>query len=352
MPKPRIIIADTDAGYIIPLQLKFAEEFFDKVDLEIITDQEYFDKLFSVPQKAAILIVSEDLYNTSLQRHTISNTFLMMEQEEEESTADLNIRRLYKYTSIKEIFSEIIGKSSDALNIAKSLKKEPQIVLFTSANGGVGKTTLAMGVSICLTRNYKRVLYINADRLQTFQHLLENPTPISAADVYAKLSNASANGYNETKHVIRNESFSYLPAFKASLMSVGLQYEVFERIAKAAKQSGDYDFVILDTDVAFDEAKANMLSLADKVVVVTKQTRASVFATNLLVSNITGVNPEKYIFVCNDFDKEMDNALIAPTMTLQFSINEYVEHFSRYDQMKCADLARDKGIQKTAFLIM
>ena len=51
-------------------------------------------------------------------------------------------------------------------------------------------------------------------------------------------------------------------------------------------------------------------------------------------------------------NEELDNALIAPSMTLQFSINEYVEHFGRYDQMKCADLARDKGIQKTAFLIM
>lgn len=351
MAKPRIIIADTDIGYIVPLQQKFAEEFFDKVDLEIITDRAYFDKLFSVPQKAAVLIVSEDLYDTSLQRHTISNIFLMMEYEEE-STADLNIRHLYKYTSIKEIFGEIVGKSGNALNIAKSMKEEPQIVLFTSANGGVGKTTIAMGVSVCLTRNYKKVLYINADRLQVFQHLLENPTPISAADVYTKLSNTGANGYNETKHVIRTESFSYLPAFKASLMSVGLQYEVFARIAKAAKKSGDYDFIVLDADVVFDEAKTDLLSMADKVVVVTKQNRASVFATNQLVSNITGINPEKYVFVCNDFDKETDNALIAPSMPLQFAINEYVEHFGGYDHMKCPDLAKDKGIQKTAFLIM
>ena len=61
MAKPRIIIADTDAGYIIPLQLKFAEDFFEKVDLEIITDTNYFESLFSTPQKIDILIVSEDL---------------------------------------------------------------------------------------------------------------------------------------------------------------------------------------------------------------------------------------------------------------------------------------------------
>lgn len=41
MAKPRIIVADTDINYIIPLQLKFVEVFFEKVDLEIITDKEY-----------------------------------------------------------------------------------------------------------------------------------------------------------------------------------------------------------------------------------------------------------------------------------------------------------------------
>ena len=54
MAKPRIIIADTDLNYIIPLQLKFVEEFFDLIDLELITDQDYFSKLFSMSQKASI----------------------------------------------------------------------------------------------------------------------------------------------------------------------------------------------------------------------------------------------------------------------------------------------------------
>ena len=40
MAKPRIIIADTDINYIIPLQLKFVEDFFEKIDLEIISDKE------------------------------------------------------------------------------------------------------------------------------------------------------------------------------------------------------------------------------------------------------------------------------------------------------------------------
>ena len=352
MAKPRIIIADTDISYIIPLQLKFVEDFFEKVELEIITEEDYFETLFSTPQRADILIVSEELYSQAMQRHNISHILVMNAQYEEEETADLNVNHIFKYTSIKEIFNEITGKSADVLKIEKNGKQETQVVLFYSASGGTGKTTAAMGVSASLTKNYKRVLYINASRLQVFQHMLENHSAITAADVYAKLAAATDNIYLDIKHVIRKELFSYIPPFKAALMSLGLNYSIFEKIIISAKKSGEYDFIIVDADVSFDEDKATLLNISDKVVVVTKQTFAAVLATNILVSNINGASAEKYIFVCNDFNKEEDNALISPKLSLKFSVNDYIEHFAHYDQMKCSDLASDSGIQKTAFLVM
>lgn len=320
MEKPRIIIADTDISYIIPLQLKFVEDFFEKVELEIITEEDYFETLFSTPQRADILIVSEELYSQAMQRHNISHIFVMNEQYEEEQTADLNVNHIFKYTSIKEIFNEITGKSADVLKIEKNGKQETQVVLFYSASGGTGKTTAAMGVSASLTKNYKRVLYINASRLQVFQHMLENHSAITAADVYAKLAAATDNIYLDIKHVIRKELFSYIPPFKAALMSLGLNYSIFEKIIISAKKSGEYDFIIVDADVSFDEDKATLLNISDKVVVVTKQTFAAVLATNILVSNINGASAEKYIFVCNDFNKEEDNALISPSYHLSLAL--------------------------------
>lgn len=352
MAKPRIIIADTDVNYIIPLQLKFVEDFFEKVDLEIITDAQYFETLFSVPQRAEILIVSEDLYSQAMQRHNISHIFVMNEQYEEEQTADLNVNHIFKYTSIKEIFNEITGKSAGALKLDKAAKQETQVILFYSASGGTGKTTTAMGVSASLTKNYKRVLYINAARLQVFHHMLDNHSAITAADVYAKLAAANDNIYSEIKHVIRQEIFSYLPPFKAALMSLGLSYSVFEKIISAAKRSGDYDFIVVDADITFDEDKAALFNIADKVIVVVKQTLASVLATNILVSNINGANADKYVFICNDFDKEDDNALISPNVSLKFAVSDYIEHFPHYANMKPDDLSKESGVQKVAFLII
>lgn len=351
MEKPRIIIADTDINYIAPLQFKFVEDFFEKVDVEIITDVEYFEELFSAPQSADILIVSEEFYSQSLQRHNISHIFVMNEQYNEEQTADHNVTPVFKYTSIKEIFNEIIGKSADVLK-EESASQETKIVLFYSASGGTGKTTVAMGVSASLTKNYKRVLYINAARLQVFHHMFENYSAITAADVYAKLTTANDGIYSEIKHVIRKELFSYIPPFKAALMSLGLEYSVFAKIVNSAKKSGEYDFIVVDADVTFDEDKATLLNLADKVVIITQQNLSSVLATNILVSNINGASSDKYIFICNNFDRDKDNALISPNVTLKFSISDYIDHFASYESMRPDNLSKENSIQRTAFLII
>lgn len=353
MAKPRVIIADEDDNYIVPLQFKFITDFFDKIELEIISDRNYFEEFFSKPQNAEILIVSDELYDSSLQRHSILNVFVMMEQLEEGDTGDLNVNRLFKYTSIKEIFNEIIGKSSVVLNGSNTEKKETQIILVTSAAGGVGKTTVAMGIAASLSMNYKRVLYINASRLQSFQYLLDNNTNLTSPEVYLKLTNKITDDiYKEIKHVIRKELFSYIPAFKASLMSLGIEFSMYKKLAQSVCRSGDYDFIIMDVDNLFGEELIELIDVANRVIVVTKQTKNSVMSTNLFVSNINGITSDKYIFICNDFNKEDYNSLIRPEIDLRFSIENYIDHISDFDNQSIADYAKIQGIQKISLLVM
>lgn len=351
MAKPRIIIVDTDINYIIPLQLKFVEDFFEKVDVEIITEEAYFETVFSTPQKADILIVSEELYSQAMQRHNISHIFVMNEQYEEDQTADLNINHIFKYTSIKEIFNEITGKSADVLKIKSGGKQETQVIMICSACGGVGKTIVSAGTSAVLTKNYKKVLYVNASYLQNFQQVIENTSSITASDVYAKLTMASEHIYSDIKHVLRKEVFNYLPPFKAALVSLGFNFDVYEKFVLSAKKSGDFDFIIVDTDSSFDEHKTRLIDLADKVVVLTNQSYTSVLATNNLVGNINGATSDKFVYVCNDFDKNRENALISPQIVPKFNVSDYIDHIENCEQLTSDELSKDVGVQKIAFLL-
>ena len=63
MSRPRIIIADTDVNYIQSLQLKFIEEFFEKIDVIILlaglynNNKENFNDLIEASKNFDIPIV-------------------------------------------------------------------------------------------------------------------------------------------------------------------------------------------------------------------------------------------------------------------------------------------------------
>ena len=350
MTKPRIILADTDVNYLWSVQLKFIEEFYEKIDLEIISDRDYFEKLFELPQKADILIVSEELYQENIQKHNIGVVFILTEQYK--NAEEQNVNYIYKYTSIKEIFNEIINKSGKVLSVEANTKVGSRIILVYSPAGGVGKTSVALGLCSSLQKNYKKVLYLDAECLQTFQHLLVNETSVSSSELYSKMARNQENLYQEIKPFIRNENFSYLPSLKAPLMSLGISVSVYLNIAVGAKKSMDYDFIVIDTDSVLDETKGKFLEVADKVIIVTTQKKASVYSMGRMLENVNGVNSEKYVFLCNDFCEENDNYLIAPQMKINFNINHYIKHFPENIAAKLERYAALPEVQKTALLLL
>lgn len=351
MGKPTIILADTDELYLSTLELKFLEELGDKIELEIITEQEYFNEHFSSPQSAEILVVSENLYFSELQKQNISNIFVLTESMDEGGTEDLGITKIFKYTTIKEIYNQVTATSSGIIHSETSKSKETKVVLFYSGAGGVGKTTLAMAISYCLTKSFKKALYINAHRVNSFQFYLNNTTAVPN-NIYTDLLNADSNIFNRIKHVIRNEEFDYLPPFGASLSSLNLNFYVYEEIIKSAKATKEYDIIVVDTDTSFDSSKASLINLADQVIIVTTQSKASVNATNMLIKNMNCHDNEKFIFVCNDFREDKYNALTGKDFKANFTVNEYVKHIADIDELKISDISNSSEIQKLAYLIV
>lgn len=344
MAKSTIILADIDENFLTPLELKFLEELDDKIELEIITEPAYFREYFSSPKGVDVLVVSEELYSSELQKHNINNIFVLTESIDEGGTEDLGVKKIFKYTSTQEIYKEVSLLSSIDNN--RVIEKETIIVLVYSASGGAGKSTIALGISASLAKSFNKVLYINAQRLNSFQHNLANTAAIPNSSVF-EFADTSGNMFGRINHIIRNEGFDYLPPFSMALPSIGLDFSVYAELAKSAKLSKKYDVIVMDTDCVFDKEKADLITLADKVIMVMQQTKNSVFATDMLLKNISCNDNEKYHFVCNDFKETESNALASSN----YVINEYIKHFDNFDSMTINDIGKQQDIQKVSYLI-
>lgn len=354
MDKPRIVIADEDLYYVIPLQLRFVEEMFDQIQLEIITDRLYFETFFQEPQEIEILIVSESLYRDDLQRHPINHGFIMSESIDSIDTQAENNRfkRIYKYTNIKDVFSAIHSAMQGFSASTVGIKGDPKIILVTSALGGVGKTTISMGIAAALSNHMKKVLYINVDYLQTFQCLLSNQTPINDNSFYLELSGDVSLAYSKMRHLIRKEDFYYIPPFKRAMLSLGIPHSIGIDIAKQAQVSKEYDFVIVDSDSSFDQDKIDLISTADQIVFVTTQTEVSAFALNRLMKNLNLPDSEKITIVCNQFDQNMENALISSENEHEFFVSNYVKTMENYWDMRLTKFSNSSEIQKIALMLL
>lgn len=348
MSKPVVILADTEyAGYLDQLQVKFIEEQMNEIELEVITDPNYFSQYFSTPRRAGVLIVSEDLYDPDLTKHNISNFFILSEQSGDPMDSGTgNVRRIKKYSSVKSIYNAVVSLCPDVFHTQEMLKTT-QVIVVSSPQGGTGKTTTALGLSVCLAQSYKKVLYLDAEQIQTFQFYLGNKAALPMASMQ-RLQGGQDQMHSEIKPYLRNEMFAYLPPFPVALNAAGLTLSCFLNLIKAARESGDYDYVVVDTDSVFDDFKASLFNLADRVFLVVEQDAFSVFVAKQYLQNFNYKDSDKYLIVCNQYVKEQENYLLEASG--HFSVSEYIE-CSNEQIANISQLTGIDGFQKLAYMV-
>ncbi|MDD2978577.1 MAG: AAA family ATPase [Hespellia sp.] len=310
MERPVIILADTDNTYLKALEWKFIETYGNQIELLVITEPSYFAKFFSVERQADTLVVGEGLYDDTIKRHRIQRIIRLTDEECTDSsgmaTSQERITTLYKYVSIKTIMNEATYHLKNTEE--KSVEKKVRVTCVCSAIGGSGKTTIALAVAKNLTRHHRRVLYLNLEMVQSFSYFLKTAAslPKEACQI---LRQKSADYYRNLKPYIRTEEFSYLPPLPGSMDALQIPIASILTWIAQAKESGDYDEIVIDADIIWGDAFARILSMSDLVLTIIRQDALSVKKTMFLLNDIDCGKEEKFVFFCNFFDSEQGLSL-------------------------------------------
>ena len=348
MSKPLYILADLEEEYLVPIQLKLFQELGSTIDVEVITEREYFDDFFSVARRGDVLLISEELYHDGFQRHDIKNIFVMSESVAENKIISDHIRFIYKYTSVKKLYDEILYIADTDRSIQKN-KKEPQVILVYSPIGGAGKTTISIGLAAALEENYKGALYIDAEYLQSF-HCFTREKSCIPNEFNRHMYQGAAGMYNKMKACVRKEGFAYFPPLRGSLDSLRVDFSAFIKLIKEAKQSQDYDYIIVDTDSLYTKDKADLIEMADKVLIVTKNDSVSCFRVNLLIDNMNMKDKEKFIFICNFYDQTGDQVL-QEEVPAKYMIGGYIRNCTENDLSSVESISKLEDIHRLVYLL-
>ena len=350
--KIRIVLVDSDERYLMPLEYKIIEQFGDNGDIHVITDIDYFSTFFGKPQSIDILIINEELYDRSIERHDIDNLFILLEvPNDEEETGNLSANKIYKYSSVKQIFNVIIDqvKNNNTVSFPKSF--ETKVVMVYSPIGGIGKTTIAAGISSVLANNHKKVLFIGTDNLQTFGCIMRSDSKLKAGTESSIIAK-SEYLYDVIKPRIVEEDFDILPPFTSALSSLNIKMEEYIHLINCIRDAKEYDFIIVDCATDFSEATSKLMSNASQTLIVTGQDDVSAHKLDCLLKNIDSSDQNRFYFVCNRYKQEEKNCLVTEDYINKCRVREYVNYESDNEMLTIDNLFNIESIQKIGLMLL
>lgn len=344
--RPHVLIADGSEDYALRLEDKFLRMMRNAIDLEVITDRTYFSKFFSSPRHLDVALISEDLIIPNLDNQTIDKLFIMSEEVNRETLDDGQVR-IYKYTSLSHVFNQTMGDFSH-LAKTRSSRQAPRAIVLFSPVGGSGKTTIAIGVGTCLQDAGYRVLYVDAEYLQAVGKLFSRVGKMSGNAALA-LARGSKNPYAIAKQCIVHDVIDVLPPLSANILMFGISFDTYTRIIEGAMQSGDYDYVIIDTDSAFNAEKLELVQMCDAVVIPTTQGAIQQEKVSMFLKGLDTSGQEKCHIVLNKSSTGSSNSHDADRSGLR--IEARIKRDTAIPRFSASKLASHGDMQTVALLV-
>lgn len=344
MAKIKILLADEDEKYLMPLEYKFVRELDDTATIDVITDNEYLEFFFEKPQVFDIVLINEKWYKEKYKKNDIGDLFILSES----NNLHKDRKIIYKYTSVNEIYDFVI--SALKIKVKDGISNfETKVIVCYSPIGGIGTTTISAGLASFLSKLRKKVLFIGADNLQSFEWLMKKQDYMEIGFEKQLIHNEECD-IKDIKRNIVSEEIDILKPFYNSLISLNLTGKEIIKIIKCVKEVNEYDYIFVDTESSFDESTSLLMSYATNVLIFVGQDRKSVNKLECLVRNINCSEEGKFFFICNKYIKEKENVLVMKKNAITGMVREYIEYEKNMDSMSMDEISLLKSIQKLSVL--
>lgn len=349
MARYQIVLADQDEDYISLLELRFLEYFGDVADIQLISDPAYFRSYFETPKKLDLLIINDALYLPELTRHSIE-AIIRLSEVPVETCWEKSGCILYKYTGMKILFDELAPYLDRAASCGAQ-RQETRLVCVYSPVGGIGSTTLSLGLCAALVKLNRKVLYLNTETIQSFPSLLPQQPPTMDAQCRNQLLREVNGTELPGQEAFGHCGFDYLLPFENSPTSYGITLTHLIKLAQDLQQSNRYHCIILDCSSEFTQEKSVLMSACSTVLILLSQEQQACRRIESLLRNINIRDGEKFQFVCCRYREDEENYL-KESLLGKINLAEYIPYLPAHLRSRVDEIGSQEAVMRLAYRLV
>lgn len=266
----KLAILESDSSYLNRIMASFESRYSDKLEIYSFTNLEMAYGV--IENKKIDVLIANESFDIDFKRLPKRCGFAyFVERNGIESINDQKtICKFQKaeliYKQILSIYSENAGNLS-GLSADDSITK---IVLFTTASGGSGASSMAAACAVRYAKQGKNVLYLNLETVSSVDAFFNVPGIATMSDVIYAVKNKKANLQLKLESSVREASNHLYYFAGANLPLDVMEFTADERIRLISdlKLSGKYDYIVVDTDFGLDKETLRVYRQAHALVFV------------------------------------------------------------------------------------
>lgn len=272
MHRLKVILADPDSLYVDRLSDYINSSFVSRIKLVSCTRKVILEHYLQASfDEYDILLINRGFFDEESEIYKKTKFKILLTEEKDNPVAGNDC--LYKYQTGDSLVKQILDLyyNSNDVRVTTAGCKLTQIISVFSPAGGVGKTSVALGLATYLSQSGKNIFVLSFESLNSISCAFRS----SGSDGFTKvLLSLSDNAQLIPARVEMYKSKGQDPAI-SYFEPAGCFLEISELaiddlllLLTKIKNEGKYDAVVVDLDPMADKKLVSVLGHSDKVVLV------------------------------------------------------------------------------------
>ena len=182
-------------------------------------------------------------------------------------------RAIFKYQKVELIYKQILSVYSEKASSVSGLRLDDdscKVLMFCSASGGVGASSMAAACACHFASMGKKTLYLNLEQFGTSDAFFNGEGQFTMSDVVFAVKSKKANLALKLESCVRMDprGVYFFSASAVALDMMELSSEEVIQLISELQLTGSYDYLIVDTAFSLDKSMLNVYRKSHALVMV------------------------------------------------------------------------------------